>query len=148
MRNDLWGDHVVISAIANMFCVTIHVVQSRPSGCTVFVTSSVDNRSCCDIYLALLLQYHFVGLNKQPESLSPDVVTPSLPNNQTTVRTSSHSCSPEQIIEPHSEEIPGSNVYGQPENTTYLSLFVTQVILTLYLPRVLTTTSHNHLIAM
>ena len=43
-------------------------------------------------------------------------------NNQTTISTSSHSCSPEQIIESHSEEIPDSNVHGQPENTNNLPI--------------------------
>ena len=104
-----------------MFCVTIHVVQSRVSDCTVSATSSVDNISCGDKYLGLLLQYH-VDLGKQPVSLSPDVAPSRVPNNQTTISISSHSCSPEQIIEPHSEEIPDSNVHGQPENTNNLPI--------------------------
>ena len=67
-----------------------------------------------------ILAYYF-GLDKKPVSLSPDVATPSVHNNQT-ISTSSHSCSPEQIIESHSEEIPDSNVHGQPENTNNLPI--------------------------
>ena len=51
---------------------------------------------CSYMYLGLLIQYLFVGLDRQPVSLSPDAATPSVPN----ITTSSDSCFP-QVIEPH-----------------------------------------------
>ena len=62
----LWGDHVVIAAITNMFHVTINVVHARQPGCTVSVTSPVDDEGDYEINIGLsCIIYHFVGLDKQ-----------------------------------------------------------------------------------
>ena len=56
---------MVIAAIANMFHVTINVVHARQSGCVVSVTSPVDDESDYEINIGLVMQYHFVCLDKQ-----------------------------------------------------------------------------------
>ncbi len=85
VRNGSWGDHVVIAAIANMFHVTINVVHARQSGCTVSVTSPVNDESDCEINLGLIMQYYFIGLDKQVMPISQvdnvNVVNHSIPNN-------------------------------------------------------------------
>ena len=48
---------MVIAALANMFNVTINVVHARQQACTVATTSPTP--------WSLLMQYHFVGLDKQ-----------------------------------------------------------------------------------
>ena len=79
LTNGSWGDHVVIAALANMFNVTINVVHARQRACTVATTSPADNEATnCEIDLGLLMQYHFVGLDKadsihgSPVSVNPD----------------------------------------------------------------------------
>ena len=64
VRSGAWGDHVVIAAIADMFHVTINAVHARQSCSTVSVTSPVDDKSNYEINIGLVMQYHFVGLNK------------------------------------------------------------------------------------
>ncbi len=65
VRSGSWGDHVVVAAIANMFHVTINVVQATQCGCTLSITSPVNDTSNYEINLGLVMQYHFVGLDKQ-----------------------------------------------------------------------------------
>ncbi len=86
VRNGSWGDHVVIAAIANMYHVSVNVVQARQSGCTVSITSPVNDHSNCEINLGLLMQYHFVGLDKLvvhvTQNENVNVGSHSVPNNQ------------------------------------------------------------------
>ena len=70
VRSDTRGDHVVIAALASMFHVTINVVHARQRDCTVSITPPVDSQSNCELNLGLIMQYHFVGLDKQ------EIVTP------------------------------------------------------------------------
>ena len=56
---------MVIAELANMFNVTINVVHARQHACTVATTSPTDNGATSEINLGLLIQYHFVGLDKQ-----------------------------------------------------------------------------------
>ncbi len=53
VRNGSWGDHVVIAAISNMYHVSVNVVQARQSGCTVSITSPVNDHSNCEVNLGL-----------------------------------------------------------------------------------------------
>ena len=64
-----------------MFHVTVNVVQARQHGCTVSVTSPVDNHSTCEINLGLVMQYHFVGLDKQGPVVPPNDDSPSITNH-------------------------------------------------------------------
>ena len=54
VRSDSWGDHVVITALANMFHVTINVVHARQHDCTVSITPPVDSHSNCELNLGLV----------------------------------------------------------------------------------------------
>ncbi len=72
VRSGSWRDHVVIAAVANMFHVTVNVVQATQSSCTVSITSPVNAESNFEINLGLIMQYHFVGLDKQVIPVSPN----------------------------------------------------------------------------
>ena len=65
LRSGSWGDHVVIAALANMFNVTINVIHARPQACSAASTSPNDSHVTSEVNLVLLMQYHFVGLDKQ-----------------------------------------------------------------------------------
>ena len=80
VRSDSWGDHVVIAALANMFHVTINVVHARQRDCTVSITPPVDSQSNCELNLGLVMQYHFVGLDKQEIVLPHDNENPNIIN--------------------------------------------------------------------
>ena len=67
MRSDLWMEgscsNVVITALPNMFHVTINVVHAGQHSCTVVATiPPLHNQSNCEVDLGLAMQYHFVGL--------------------------------------------------------------------------------------
>ena len=81
VRSDSWGDHVVIAALANMFHVTINVVHARQRDCTVSITPPVDSQSNCELNLGLVMQYHFVGLDKQEIVLPHDNENPNIINH-------------------------------------------------------------------
>ena len=63
LRQGAWGDHITMQAIADMLSVKISVLSSNhpmfsvtPSSCT----------SECDIFVGLIMQFHYVGLDKLP----------------------------------------------------------------------------------
>ena len=78
-----WEDHVVISALANMFSVTINL-----SYCAVVTTQPPPPHSLQAVLvpqkctLSLIMQYHFVGLDKQN---STDLQVPVTPRNRSHV---------------------------------------------------------------
>ena len=66
-----WGDHVVIAALANIFNVTINVAHARQHTYTVVTTSPLDSQATCEVNLGLLMQHHYVGLDKlNPEQIA------------------------------------------------------------------------------
>ena len=62
VRNGAWGDHVTLQAIANEFNVAINVLSSEHSDITHIVPNSENILH--EIYIGLILQYHYVGLDK------------------------------------------------------------------------------------
>ena len=76
VRSDLWGDHVVIAALANMFHVTINVVHAGQRSCIVATTPPVDNQSNCEVNHGLAMHYLFVGLDKHEIDMPRDNENP------------------------------------------------------------------------
>ncbi len=70
LRNDAWGDHLVISALSDMFSVTINVHHANEQTCTVVVRTPTNSVSTSEVNIGLILQYHFVGLDRL-NSVSP-----------------------------------------------------------------------------
>jgi hypothetical protein len=63
LRQGAWGDHVTLQAIADMLSVKINVLSSNHP------MFSVTPGSCsaeCEIFVGLIMQYHYVGLEKLP----------------------------------------------------------------------------------
>ncbi len=103
VRSGSWGDHVVVAAIANMFHVTINVVQATQSGCTLSITGPVNDTSNCEINLGLIMQYHFVGLDKQVMHIDNNSINhcTCIPSNQ----SSSHICNSDSVSMSHGEQV-------------------------------------------
>ena len=81
LRNDASGDQLVIVALSNMFNVTINVSHATEQACTVTTNTPTDNASNIEMNIGLVMQYHYVGLDKL-NTTSPTVGSHSnSPNN-------------------------------------------------------------------
>ena len=63
LRQGVWGDHITLQAIANMLSVKINVFSSNHP---MFSVTPVVCSAECEAFLGLILQYHYVGLDKHP----------------------------------------------------------------------------------
>ena len=64
LRQEAWGDHITLQAIADMLCVKINVLSSNYP--MFSVTPAAICSVKCEIFVGLILQYHYVGLDKLP----------------------------------------------------------------------------------
>ena len=62
-RQGAWGDHITLQAIADMLSMKINVFSSNHP--MFSVTPGVCSAEC-EVFLGLILQYHYVGLDKHP----------------------------------------------------------------------------------
>ena len=62
LRNGAWGDHIALQVIADIFSVTINVLSTR-SGSMIPVVPR-DKSSHCELYVGLIMQYHYVALDR------------------------------------------------------------------------------------
>jgi len=60
LRQGAWGDHITLQAIADMLSVKINVFSSNHP--MFSVTPGVCSAEC-EVFLGLILQYHYVGLD-------------------------------------------------------------------------------------
>ena len=65
-RNGAWGNHVAIQGISNEFNIAINIISSEHSNMVHIVTRNGDVEH--EVYIGLILQYHYVGLHKITES--------------------------------------------------------------------------------
>ena len=63
LRQGAWGDHKTMQAIADMLSVKINVLSSNHP--MLSVTPAICSAEC-EIFVDLILQYHYVGLDKVP----------------------------------------------------------------------------------
>ena len=61
IRHGAWGDNLCIAALAN---VSVNVYTATQTGCTVNPITPIEGNSLFDINIGLVLQWHFVGLDK------------------------------------------------------------------------------------
>ena len=84
LRNGAWGDHIAIQGIADMFNITINVLSSQ------FPTMiPIVARNCSalhKVYVGLILQYHYVGLDKINDNSIATAKIKETPNTTQTVR--------------------------------------------------------------
>ena len=64
MKNGAWGDHITMQAISDMFSVIINVLSSQYS---MYSVTPSNNSAAKEVFVGLILQYHYVGLDKIPE---------------------------------------------------------------------------------
>ena len=63
LRKGAWGDHITMQAIADMLSVKISVLSSNHP--MVSITPHCCSAEC-EIFVGLIMQYHYVGLDKLP----------------------------------------------------------------------------------
>ena len=63
LRQGAWGDHITLQAIADMLSVKINVLSSNHP---MFSVTPPLCSTECEIFVGLILQYHYVGLDKLP----------------------------------------------------------------------------------
>ena len=79
-RNDGWGDHLAIQGISNVFNVAINILSSEHSNVIRNVPRSGNVEH--EVYIGLILQYHYVGLDKLVDASGLDnSTTDSTGNN-------------------------------------------------------------------
>lgn len=62
LRNGAWGDHMAIQGIANVFNVAVNVLSSENPSMIRIVPMNASVKH--EVYVGLILQYHYVGLDK------------------------------------------------------------------------------------
>ena len=68
LQQGAWGDNIAMQAVSDMLSVTIHVLSSH------YPMYSVTPQNHCatnEVFVGLIMQYHYVGLDKIPESTLP-----------------------------------------------------------------------------
>ena len=76
LRQGAWGDHIAMQGIADMLSVKIHVLSIQQPMLTVI--SKNCSTSNCEVFLGLIMQYHYVGLDKIPiGQSSPSQIPPN-----------------------------------------------------------------------
>ena len=65
LRDGAWGDHIAIQGICDMFNVTVHILSSaNPTMIPILPRSYITCDSEGDVYVGLVIQYHYVGLDQ------------------------------------------------------------------------------------
>ena len=63
LQNRAWGDHIALQGICNMLGITVEVMQVACNYDTVVTVSPTCGSSSHKVYVGLVLQYHYVGLD-------------------------------------------------------------------------------------
>ena len=64
VRQEAWGNYITLQAIVDMLCVKINVLCSNHP--MFSVTPAGICSAKCEIFVGLIFQYHYVGLDKLP----------------------------------------------------------------------------------
>ena len=65
VRSGAWGDNIVIAALCNMFSITINVLSVSSQYTNTVAMTPISGVSHNEIYIGLVMQYHFVALVQQ-----------------------------------------------------------------------------------
>ena len=75
LKDGAWGDHIAIQGICDMFNVTINVLSSQNLTMTpILPRSYIKYDSEGEVYVGLVLQYHYVGLDQMSMDIDSTVV--------------------------------------------------------------------------
>ena len=67
LRDGAWGDHIAIQGICDMYNVTVNVLSSQnPNMIQILPRSYIKHASQGEVYVGLIMQYHYVGLDQMP----------------------------------------------------------------------------------
>ena len=89
LRQVPWGDNIAMQAISDMLCVTINVLSSHH---LMYSVTPSNGYVANEIFVGLIMQYHYVGLDKVPEQ--PQVV----PNTKPTQAMASAAEQPDPVL--------------------------------------------------
>ena len=62
-RQGAWGDNIAITAICNLYDVSISVLCANAAGTSI---TPISGCSTDELSIGLIMQFHFVGLDKLP----------------------------------------------------------------------------------
>ena len=68
LKQGAWGDNIAMQAVSDILNLTIHVLSSH------YPMYSVTPQNHCatnEVFVGLIMQYHYVGLDKIPEPTLP-----------------------------------------------------------------------------
>ena len=75
LKDGAWGDHIAIQGICDMFNVTVNVLSSQnPTMTPILPRTYIKYDSQGVVYVGLVLQYHYVGLDQMNMSIDRTVV--------------------------------------------------------------------------
>ena len=75
LKDGAWGDHIAIQGICDMFNVTVSVLSSQNLTMTpILPRSYIKYDSEGEVYVGLVLQYHYVGLDQMSMNIDSPVV--------------------------------------------------------------------------
>ena len=75
LKDGAWGDHIAIQGICDMFNVTVNVLSSQnPTMTPILPRSYIKYDSEGEVYVGLVLQYHYVGLDRMSMDIDSTVV--------------------------------------------------------------------------
>ena len=70
LKNGAWGDHITMQAISDMFSVTVNVLSSH------YPVTPSNHCAGKEVFVGLIMQYHYVGLDKIPVLLANNDAEP------------------------------------------------------------------------
>ena len=82
LRSGAWGDNIAVQGIPDMFSITVNVLSSQIP--TIIPITPSSGTSQHDVYVGLIMQYHYVGLdqvNMEVDDSSTEDSTPSSTDN-------------------------------------------------------------------
>ena len=79
LEDGAWGDNVVMQAIADMLSVTVNVVSSD---FPVYSVTPPNHCSTKELFVGLIMQYHYIGLDIIAEPAPPMPVLSEQPGNE------------------------------------------------------------------
>ena len=74
LQQGAWGDNIVMQAVSDRLSVTIHVLSSH------YPVTPHNHCATNEVFVGLIMQYHYVGLDKISEPALPIADMPVQPN--------------------------------------------------------------------
>ena len=95
LGNGAWGDNIATQGICEMLNITINVISTyNPNVLSITPSTGTSHGN---VYLGLIEQFHYVGLDKMASSIEPDSVEEVL-DDATIEEGDMHACTPQESL--------------------------------------------------